>query len=290
MAHFVLVHGAWHGAWCWREVGDRLRRAGHAVHAPTLTGLGEFEHRSVPAIGLRDHVQDIVGLIEYEDLREVVLVGHGYAGMLLAGVAEEAQERLAALVYVDAWLPRDGECVLDLIPAAMRAHVRPRRDGWRVAPPEPEALGLTDRERARWVRERLVDQPLATFTERVRRRHDPLAPPGAFVLSCPPLMAAMAERAFGEGLCVYELPAGHDVMLSAPDALARLLRAPFIREAIRRNAEAPWRPAPPEWKLPLPLHGWAPAAPDLPGARSAAPARRSALGRSRVPRPTEMRT
>jgi len=257
MATFVLVHGAWHGAWAWGEVADRLRRAGHAVHTPTLTGLGENNHRLVPSIGLRDHVQDVVAVLQYADLHEAILVGHGYAGMLLGGVAEEAPGRVGALVYVDAWLPRNGECVLDLVPAPMLSHVRPRSDGWRIAPPEPEALGVSDRERAGRVRERLEDQPLATFTERARRLHGHPRLPGAFVLSCPPLMAAMAGRAHALGLPVQELPGGHDVLLTEPDALALLLRTPFVREALRRNAQAPARAGRPEWLLPLPACGWA---------------------------------
>jgi pimeloyl-ACP methyl ester carboxylesterase len=279
MATFVLVHGAWHGAWAWSAVADRLRRAGHAVHTPALTGLGENNHRLVPAIGLRDHVQDVLGVLAYADLHEAVLVGHGYAGMLLGAVAEEAPGRVGALVYVDAWIPRDGECVLDLVPAAMLGRVRPRSDGWRIAPPEPEAPGDADRERALWVRERLEDQPLATFTERARRRHRHPRLPGAFVLSCPPLMSAMADRARGLGLPVHELPGGHDVMLAEPDALALVLRMPLLREALRRNAQAPARAGRPEWMLPLPAEGWT-----GPGRRVQPQAYRNAdLSRSKKP-------
>ena len=105
MATFVLVHGAWHGGWCWKKVAPLLRSAGHEVYTPTLTGLGERDHLLTRDIGLDTHIQDIVNVLEYEELTQVVLVGHSYGGMVVTGVAERAHERLRQLVYLDAATP-----------------------------------------------------------------------------------------------------------------------------------------------------------------------------------------
>src|SRR5215211_1043953 len=116
MATFVLVAGAWHGGWCWRKVTPLLRAAGHEVFAPTLTGLGERSHLAHPDVGLTTHIQDIVNLLEYEDLNDVVLVGHSYSGMVITGVAEQVPGRLAHLVYLDAFVPENGQALVDLLP------------------------------------------------------------------------------------------------------------------------------------------------------------------------------
>src|SRR5262245_30690572 len=116
MTSLVLVHGGWEAGWCWRKVVPLLRDAGHEVFAPTLTGLGERKHLASPEVGLDTHVQDIVGVLESEELDEVILVGHSYGGMVIAGVAERVPERLAQLVYLDAFVPEDGQSTLDLLP------------------------------------------------------------------------------------------------------------------------------------------------------------------------------
>src|SRR5262245_44258791 len=105
MATFVLVHGAWHGGWCWRKLRTMLRAAGHEVYTPTLTGLGERSHLGNAAVGLATHVRDVANVLFYEDLSSVVLVGHSYGGMVIGGVAHQAPERLAHLVYLDAFVP-----------------------------------------------------------------------------------------------------------------------------------------------------------------------------------------
>jgi len=144
VATFVLVHGGFHGGWCWRRVAPPLRAAGHAVYTPTLTGLGERAHLATPAIGLDTHIRDVLGVLEYEELRDVVLVGHSMAGMVVTGVAERAADRLAHLVYLDACVPRDGECHLDAegIRGAARAafEAGAGSDG-RVAPRPPPPAG-----------------------------------------------------------------------------------------------------------------------------------------------------
>ncbi|HEU0113024.1 MAG TPA: alpha/beta fold hydrolase, partial [Thermomicrobiales bacterium] len=145
MATIVLVHGGWSGGWNWQGVARRLRAAGHEVYAPTLTGLGERVHLATPAVGLDTHIVDIVNVLAYEDLRDVVLAGHSYGGMVITGVAAQAPERLAQLVYLDAYVPHAGESMLDLVAPAARQTLedqfRTGGDGWRT----PGLGGETDR-------------------------------------------------------------------------------------------------------------------------------------------------
>jgi pimeloyl-ACP methyl ester carboxylesterase len=114
MSLYVLVHGAWGGAWCWSDVARRLREAGHVVFAPDLTGLGARAHLAHLHINLTTHIQDIVAVLETERLRDVILVGHSYGGMVITGAAARAAPRIRRLVYVDAFLPRDGDSVWTL--------------------------------------------------------------------------------------------------------------------------------------------------------------------------------
>ena len=148
-ATFVLVHGSNHGGWCWERVTPLLEAAGHSVCAPTLTGLAERADELTPEVGLSTHVSDITELIEGEDLRGVTLVGHSYAGAVIIGAAEIVRDRIARLVYLDAFLPRDRESVLDTEPPQSREAflqiAREQGDGWRV-PPQKSFLdrwGLT---------------------------------------------------------------------------------------------------------------------------------------------------
>ena len=110
---FVLVHGAWHGGWCWRRVAERLTAKGHYVVAPTLSGVGERSHLRAEDIDLTTHVDDVVGEMKWKDLDDVVLVGHSYGGMVITGVAEQMRERIAAIVYLDAFMPGDGQALAD---------------------------------------------------------------------------------------------------------------------------------------------------------------------------------
>ena len=121
MANFVLVHGAWHGGWCWVRVAHQLRLYGHRVVTPTLTGLGKRAHLLNRAINLDTHISDVIATIEAEELHDVVLCGHSYGGCVITGVADRATERLSAVVYLDAFIPEDGQSQRDLIPSDRRA-------------------------------------------------------------------------------------------------------------------------------------------------------------------------
>ena len=123
MATFVLVHGAWHGGWCYRETAHALRAAGHSVFTPTHTGVGERFHQSSEAITLETHIRDVCGCIEFEELTDIVLVGHSYGGMVITGVADRLGDRIKALVYLDAFLPDNGDSVIALIQRALPAEV-----------------------------------------------------------------------------------------------------------------------------------------------------------------------
>jgi pimeloyl-ACP methyl ester carboxylesterase len=124
---FVLVHGAWHGGWCYGRVAERLRAAGHRVLTPTLTGLGERSHLCSRSVNLTTHIADVVNLIKWEQLQRVTLVGHSYGGVVVTGVADTIPERISSLVYLDAFVPKDGQCMLDLVgPDGLRSCARPQ--------------------------------------------------------------------------------------------------------------------------------------------------------------------
>lgn len=236
MATFVLVHGAWHGGWCWRRVAPRLRAAGHEVYTPTLTGLGERAHLLSPAIDLDTHIRDVVNVLEYEELTGVVLVGHSYAGAVIAGVADRTAARLAHLVYLDAFAPRDGEALFDLHPPAMRDAMRARSDaegeGWYLPPPPstgPTLFGITDPADLAWVRGKLGPQPRTPHEQPLRLAHPAgAALPCTFIYCADKApgdpFAAMAQRAREEAGWGYrELPTGHDAMVTMPQELGALL-------------------------------------------------------------------
>ena len=179
MTTFVLVHPAWFGGWCWRDVARSLRSAGHDVWTPTLTGLGERAHLATPAVTLNTHVNDIIGALEAEELHDVTLVGSSSAGTVITAVAGQRPERVARLVYLDAFVPSDGQCTRDLLPPdraqALDRLVQSEGDGWRLprfAPPSWETIlreiwRVTDDAKFRWVLPRLRPTPYAHFTEPV---------------------------------------------------------------------------------------------------------------------------
>jgi pimeloyl-ACP methyl ester carboxylesterase len=195
--------------------------------------LGERAHALTPDVDLALHVRDVLGVLEYEDLRGAVLVGHSYGGMVLAGVADRIAERLAHLVYLDAFVPADGQALFDvLLPSRRelyRQQAREQGEGWRVPAPPPEALGVTDEARARWLAARLTPQPLQTFEQPVRLTDAAAAALPRTYVHCTagpvaPSFAPFAARARAEpGWRYRELATGHDAMLTAPEALAGLL-------------------------------------------------------------------
>lgn len=219
---FVLVHGAWHGGWCWNKLAPILRAAGHQIFTPTLTGLGERAHLLSPEIDLATHVKDIVAVLEYEDLHNVVLVGHSYGGMVIAGVAEAIGSRIAHLVFLDGFLPENGKAVTDYAPM-----LPVRDDGWRVPPMGTSRdLGVTDEHDIAWAEPRLGDQPYLTITQPVQlsaQVYDSFNKTYIQLTELPWFVEA-AERAKRQYFRSYTLlSGGHDAMISQPKAVAEIL-------------------------------------------------------------------
>jgi pimeloyl-ACP methyl ester carboxylesterase len=231
---FVLVHGAWHGGWVMRKVRALLRAAGHEVFTPTLTGLGERVHLAGPQVNLDTHVDDIVALLEAEDLREVILVGHSYAGMVITGVAAKAAERLAHVVYLDAFLPEDGRALVDYVPAFVEGYeraVREEGEGWRLPfgkVIDLAMLGVTDAEDVAWMAPRMTAQPYATFRQPLHAPARTLAGVRrTYLLSSRRAHYLEAsQRAQAQGQALVHIPgAGHDVMVTKPRELCEALAA-----------------------------------------------------------------
>ncbi|MGZ4354021.1 MAG: alpha/beta fold hydrolase [Gaiellaceae bacterium] len=229
MATFVLVHGAWHGGWCWQRVEPLLRAAGHDVLTPTLTGLGDRAHLLSPQVGLSTHVEDVVATLAYERRDDVVLVGHSYAGQVISGAASARPDGVALLVYLDAFVPEDGDRAIDLLPPQVAAHYREsvveRGFGWLIPPRPLEVLGVTDPGDVAWLESRFVPHPWRTYTEPVAVTAAGAGVPGAFV-ECTDWLRVFepfARRAEARGWPVRGLASGHEAMATHPRGLADLL-------------------------------------------------------------------
>jgi pimeloyl-ACP methyl ester carboxylesterase len=227
---FVLVHGAWHGAWCWKRILPALWAAGHRAFAVSLSGVGERAHLGPAGITLDTHIQDVAAVIEAEELQQCILVGHSYAGMVITGVADRLHERIGQLVYLDAVVPWPGDAWSSRHSDETRAQRRALIAAQGVLPAAPPSLfGLAD-EDAAWVERRqtphpggVYDQPLPYDAARWARL------PRRFIDCTDPALATIAasrERVRSEpGWVVDEIATGHDAMISAPQALLDCLLA-----------------------------------------------------------------
>lgn len=226
---YVLVHGSWHGGWCWRRVADLLERKGHKVYAPTLTGLGERSHLMSAQITLDTHITDIVNVIKWESLDNIVLVGHSYAGFVISGVAERSQPAIASIVFLDAFLPQNGERVVDLSPPELRATSLAAAAKYEVGRPVPpaKAFHVNENDQA-WVDSKLTPQPtfvslqpimLTGAREKIAKKTYIRAvsyPNPRFDGYFEKLKTDPAWRTFG-------VDSGHDVMVDQPERLADIL-------------------------------------------------------------------
>lgn len=228
---FVLVHGAWHGGWAWERTTPYLTSAGYGVFAPDLTGFGEKANLANPDVGLSTHIKDIQTLLEKENLRNVVLVGHSYAGMVIAGVAEKAPERISHLVFLDAFVPKDGQSLGDIVGAqgmaGIRQGARAAGQGWRIPPFPVERFGIISEADTAMVKPRLVFQPIKTFEEPVQINNPKAATiPRTFIYLNNPAMgtfdgfAKMAQTS--KEWEYFEMQTGHDAMVLQPQKLAEL--------------------------------------------------------------------
>jgi pimeloyl-ACP methyl ester carboxylesterase len=209
-----------------------VRAAGHLVLTPTLTGLADRSHVLTEETGLDTHIADVASLLTYEDLTDVILVGHSYAGMVITGVAAAVPERIRRLVYLDAFVPQSGDALLDLLSPERAAFytqtATEHGDGWRVPPPPVAALGVHDAEDAAWLAVLLTDQPLRTFTQPLLEQAPAGSLPRTYIhcIEGPiaPSFVPFAEQARSDPTWSYHaLATGHDAMITAPEELAGLL-------------------------------------------------------------------
>jgi pimeloyl-ACP methyl ester carboxylesterase len=235
VATYVLVHGGGHGGWCYQPVARILRSAGHEVYAPTLTGLGERSHLLSPAIDLDMHIRDVVAVLYYEDLRDVILVGHSYGGMVITGVADRAADRVGRLVYLDAANPVNGQSLVDVAGPVIEM-TRPLGavvDGVElVLLPAPGAgmfYGVTDPEDAAWMDERLTGHPWRCFEQKlVLTNEAAYSAIPQYHIVCTSTLATrdpeLVANARAQGR-LWEIDTGHDLMLTEPEPVAdRLLQ------------------------------------------------------------------
>jgi pimeloyl-ACP methyl ester carboxylesterase len=229
MADIVVAHGAWSAGWAWKKMRPLMREAGHELFTPSYTGLGERSHLATPEVGLSTHIQDIVNVIEFEDLSNVVLIGHSYGGMVATGVADRLSDRISQVIYLDAFVPRDGQALRDFTPAARQEEVRAQTDagdGWRIPPMAPPAD--TSPEDLAWVTPRRLPQPRKTFEEPVSLTGavDRLPRTYVYYAKAGPgdVFRQFYERAKSEpGWKALDLDSSHNAHLTVPGELAALL-------------------------------------------------------------------
>ena len=225
MATFVLGHGGWAGSVVWRELAPRLRKAGQEVYAPTLTGIGERRHLLNREIDLDTHIQDVIDVIDDEDLSDIVLVGHSYGGMVISGVADRVPEKVASLVYLDAFVPENGQSVLSLLPPEAHLATVPGED-WLVAPIPSASFGFKRPEVIAFWDGKSGPQPLATFTQpvqltggisRVKQK--------MYILATDPArFSQFYDKLKNDpGWTVHTLPCTHFIQLEMPDELTAIL-------------------------------------------------------------------
>jgi pimeloyl-ACP methyl ester carboxylesterase len=230
MSTFVLVHGAWHGSWCWKRVRRALQAQGHEVFTPTLTGVADRSHLLSPMVNLDTHIDDVVNLIRWEELSDVVLCGHSYAGCVVSGVADRIPDRIGALVYLDAFVLEDGESLHQTLPpearnGQMEGALRDG-EGWKVPHLPAEHFQVNDTD-AEWVNRQCTAHPIATFQQPLK-----LAGGIGKIANVTFILATgwkatpfpqFYERAKANGWKTQTMDCGHDVMLDLPAELAQAL-------------------------------------------------------------------
>ncbi|MDC0710212.1 alpha/beta fold hydrolase [Stigmatella sp. ncwal1] len=223
---YILVHGAFHGGWAWQAFAEELRQDKATVYTPTLTGLGERAHLAQPDVSLETHVQDIVSLILFEDLHDVVLVGHSYAGMVITGVAAALPDRIDQLVYFDAAIPEPGQSFFAAVgfPDAFPA------DMWQLPPFSPQDFGVTRPEEVAFVGARLRPQPLATFQEPIAFDWKTLSKIRKTYIHCKgawfqrEIFLGFRAKALARGWKHEDINASHDAMLTDTKKAYKALR------------------------------------------------------------------
>jgi pimeloyl-ACP methyl ester carboxylesterase len=227
MATFFIVHGAWSGGWAWKKMRPLMAAAGHVLYTPTQTGIGERVHLAHRGINLETHIEDMLEVLEFEDVKNAILVGHSYGGMVATGVADRARERFNHLVYLDAFAPEEGKSANDYVPAERGELMRKNAiDGWRVPllNPIPPDTSPAD---AAWVEPRRVPQPLQCFEQKLALKGGPLKLPRTYIYcqryNPGDRFRQFLERARREGWAAHEMDASHSPHVTAPEALMEIL-------------------------------------------------------------------
>jgi len=227
---FLVCHGAWSAGWAWRKMHPLMNKAGHRLVTPTYTGLGERAHLAHPAIDLETHITDMLQVIKYEDLRDVVLIGHSYGGMVATGVADRARDRVKELIYIDAFVPQDGQSLLDFLADSEQRRMREAAksgDGWRV-PPNPTPPD-TSPEDVAWLNERRVHTPINCFEARLSLSA-PLTLPRSYLYATraapSDTFGQFARKTKNDPAWRYdEIDASHSPNVTAPQALMAKIAA-----------------------------------------------------------------
>jgi pimeloyl-ACP methyl ester carboxylesterase len=228
---FLVAHGAWSAGWAWTKMRPLMRAAGHDLFTPTYTGLGERAHLASPAVDLDTHIRDVLGVLHMEDLREVALIGHSYGGMVATGVADRARERIAQLIYLDAFVPRDGQSSFDLQGSEARNRMREMAktagEGWRI-PPNPMPPDTPEADVA-WTAGRRLPQPIKTFEQPLRLTSQAPPPPRTYIYCRrarpDDVFRQFADRARREaGWRYFEMDASHNPHITVPHELSALLQ------------------------------------------------------------------
>jgi pimeloyl-ACP methyl ester carboxylesterase len=226
---FLVCHGAWGGGWSWKKMHPLMQALGHRLVTPTYTGLGERAHLANPAIDLDTHIQDVLNVIRYEDLRDIVLLGHSYGGMVATGTADRARDRITQLIYLDAFVPADGQCLQDFLPEQERQRMQEAAksgDGWRV-PPNPTPPD-TPPEDIAWLNERRVHMPIKCFETPLKLHGGALTLPRSYIYATRITPADVfgqfaAHAKSGPTWRYFEIDASHSPGVTAPETLMALL-------------------------------------------------------------------
>ncbi len=230
---YVLLHGAWHGAWCWKRVAPVLRAAGHTVYTPTQTGLGERSHLLTPEVNLETFAKDLINVLIWEDLKDVILVGHSFGGNAITAAADWVPERIGHLVYLDALIPESDKSIFSLLPPEV---VQGRRDlaqktsaGLTIPVPSADKLGVFDPSDAQWVTQMCTPHPIATYESALTFNNPPgNGLPVTYIAVTPHYLPTTSSRDYAKSRTDWtylEIEAGHDAMVTSPEALNQMLLA-----------------------------------------------------------------
>ena len=229
--HFLLIHGAWHGGWVWNEISEILRYQRYSVSTPTLTGLGEKKHLLSSKITIETFIEDVVNHIIFENLNNIILVGHSFAGSVISGVADRLKDRIQKLIYFDAMILIDGQKPFDIAPKVLvkqRIELAKRfGNGISIPAPSADAFGVFDVKKSLLLEEKLTPHPLSTYQSKLTIKNEIGNGIPLFYIFCndPVYKSLESSRKVVRKLKwpIFELNAGHDAMLTHPKETLNLL-------------------------------------------------------------------